>query len=209
MGGSIELLRGTASLGDEDRRLMDIVLREAARLDQLVTRFLEYSRPSAPRRADADLSRLVGETLEVFSHDPAASKVRLEPVLQATPAWCDPDQLRQVLWNLLVNAAQAAAGRDGARGATIRVRCAPEIGGGALLEVQDNGPGIAPEDLAQIFTPFFTTKARGSGLGLATVQRVVDAHGGTVAASSQPGAGACFTVRLPPRPEADADRAAG
>jgi two-component system sensor histidine kinase PilS (NtrC family) len=206
MVGSVELLRAGAALADEDRRLMDIVLREAGRLDQLVARFLEYSRPAAPRRTRADLDRVVGETLQVFSHDPAAARVRVEPDLLPTPAWCDPDQVRQVLWNLLLNAAQAAS-RDGAPG-LVRVRCAPEAGGGAVVEVEDDGPGIAPEDLTQVFTPFFTTKARGSGLGLATVQRVIDGHGGSVSASSEPGRGARFTVRLPPAP-AGAGAAAG
>ena len=206
MAGSVELLRAGSSLG-EDRRLMDIVLREAGRLDQLVTRFLEYSRPSAPARASADLARVAGETLEVFSHDPAAARVRVEARLAPTPAWCDADQLRQVLWNLLLNAAQAAP-REG-EPVAVRVRCAPEAGGGALLEVEDEGPGIAPEDLAQVFTPFFTTKARGSGLGLATVQRIADAHGGTVSAASEPGRGARFSVRLPGPPEGATGPAAG
>ena len=215
MTGSVELLRGSAAREDE-RRLMDIVLREAGRLDQLVSRFLEYSRPDAPRRARADLGRVVSETLEVFSHDPAAARVRLEPEIEETPAWCDADQMRQLLWNLLINSSQAsqsgspgqaapgspaapAPGRDGAA-CTIRIRCAPMADGGARLEVEDDGPGIAPDDLPQIFTPFFTTKARGSGLGLATVQRIVDAHGGTVMATSAPGRGARFTVWLPPPP---------
>jgi two-component system sensor histidine kinase PilS (NtrC family) len=199
MAGSVELLRGGASLADEDRRLMDIVLREAGRLDQLVTRFLEYSRPAVPSRTRADLARVAGETLEVFSHDPAAARVRIEPARAPTPAWCDPDQLRQVLWNLLLNAAQAAP-REG-EPVAVRVRCALQPDGGALLEVEDGGPGISPEDLAQVFTPFFTTKARGSGLGLATVQRIIDAHGGSVAAASAPGQGARFTVRLPAPPQ--------
>jgi two-component system sensor histidine kinase PilS (NtrC family) len=204
---SVELLRGGASLADEDRRLMDIVLREAGRLDQLVTRFLEYSRPAAPSRTRADLARVVAETVEVFSHDPAAARVRVEAALAPTPAWCDPDQLRQVLWNLLLNAAQAAP-REG-EPVAVRVRCEPGPDGGALLEVQDGGPGIAPEDLTQIFTPFFTTKARGSGLGLATVQRIIDAHGGSVAAASEPGQGARFTVRLPAPPRGAAGAAPG
>jgi two-component system sensor histidine kinase PilS (NtrC family) len=210
MTGSVELLRGVAER-EEERRLMDIVLREAARLDQLVTRFLEYSRPDAPRRGQVDLGRVTSETLEVFSHDPAAARVRLLPEIQETPAWCDGDQLRQVLWNLLINSSQASqpsagspatpGGREG--GCTVRVRCAPDPGGGARLEVEDDGPGIAAEDLPQIFTPFFTTKARGSGLGLATVQRIVDAHGGSVVAASTPGQGARFTVWLPPPPPLD------
>jgi len=199
MSGSVELLRDASSRSEEDRRLMDIVLREAARLDQLVTRFLEYSRPASLRRSSIDLARVVGETLEVFSHDPAAVRVRLVPELQPTPAWCDADQIRQVLWNLLVNAAQAARPEAIAPApSTIWVRCRPGEGGGAWLEVEDDGAGIAPGDLPQVFTPFFTTKARGSGLGLATVQRVMDAHGGSVAVTSEPGRGARFTAWLPP-----------
>jgi two-component system sensor histidine kinase PilS (NtrC family) len=197
MSGSLELLRGEAPRA-EDRRLMDIVLREASRLEHLVSRFLEYSRPAAPRRSWADLAGLVAETLEVFSHDPAAARVKLEPSLTATPAWCDPDQMRQVLWNLLVNASQAIQSGPAEQAGHLKVRCSPAPDGGATLEVEDDGPGIAAEDLAQVFTPFFTTKERGSGLGLATVQRVVDAHGGAVAVESAPGRGARFTVRLPP-----------
>ncbi len=201
MSGSVELLRGAATR-EEDRRLMDIVLREAGRLDQLVARFLAYSRPAAPRREPVDLARVARETLEVFGHDPAAARVRLAPELAPTPAWCDADQLRQVLWNLLVNAAQAAQAAGTEAAVTIRVRSAPLPAGGALLEVEDDGPGIGPEELARLFTPFFTTKPSGTGLGLATVQRVVDAHGGTVSAASVPGQGARFSVRLPPAPAA-------
>jgi two-component system sensor histidine kinase PilS (NtrC family) len=193
MSGCIELLRSGAASSGEDQRLMDIVLREAARLDQLVTRFLQFSRPAPPRREDVDLGALAAETLEVFANDPAAARVRIERALEPVRAWCDPDQLRQVFWNLLLNAAQAARGEGG----RVRVRTAGAPDGGAVLEVQDDGVGIAPGDLPQVFTPFFTTRERGTGLGLATVQRIVDAHGGTVAIESEPGAGTRFEVRLP------------
>jgi two-component system sensor histidine kinase PilS (NtrC family) len=155
-----------------------------------VGRFLEYSRPAPPRRADVDLARVAQETLEVFAHDPASARTTVRAELAEARASCDPDQIRQVLWNLLVNACQASAT------ARVTVRCRSEPGG-AILEVEDDGPGIAPEDLPQIFTPFFTTKASGTGLGLATVQRLVDAHGGSVSVRSGPGQGACFTVHLP------------
>jgi len=190
MSGSLELLRDGA-VRPEERRLMEIVLREATRLDQLVARFLEYSRPAPPRRAAVDLLRVAQETLEVFSHDPASARTRVVTELAAVRASCDPDQIRQVLWNLLVNACQASPT------AAVTVRCGPVPGGGAFLEVEDDGPGIAADDLSQIFTPFFTTKPSGTGLGLATVQRLVDAHGGSVSVRSEPGRGACFTVRLP------------
>jgi two-component system sensor histidine kinase PilS (NtrC family) len=201
MSGCIELLRSSVVLSDEDARLMEIVLREASRLDQLVTRFLQFSRPAPPRREQIDLARVAAETLEVFAADPAAARVEVRPALAPAPAWCDPDQARQVLWNLLLNAAQAIAGADGADelAGHVRVVTAAEPDGGALLVVEDDGPGIAPQDLGLVFTPFYTTKEKGTGLGLATVQRLVDAHGGTVSLDSTPGQGTRFALRFPPR----------
>jgi two-component system sensor histidine kinase PilS (NtrC family) len=200
MSGSVELLRSALSPGADEARLFDIVAREAARLNQLVTRFLEYARPAVPQRAAADLARVVTDTLDVFVHDPAASQVRVGREISPTPAWCDADQMRQVLWNLLVNAAQAAP--RGGETANISVRCAPEAGGWARLEVEDDGPGIAPQDYPRLFIPFFTTKERGTGLGLATVQSIVDAHHGSVSAEAGTRGGARFVVRLPPPPPA-------
>jgi two-component system sensor histidine kinase PilS (NtrC family) len=196
MAGSIELLRASSGLSAGDARLMDIVLREAERLEGLVAAFLAFSRPAPPRRAAVDLARAVAETLEVFAHDPAAERVRVERALGPAVADCDAGQLRQVLWNLLTNAAHAAGAREG--GGTVRVRCGAGDGDGwARIEVEDDGPGIPAADLPHLFTPFFTTRDGGTGLGLATVQRIVDAHGGRVDVASTPGAGARFTVQLP------------
>jgi len=195
ISGCVELLRGAQGLSDEDQRIMGIVLRETGRLDQLLTRFLEFTRPAPPQRVPADLALLAGETLDVFAADPAAAGLRLERSLTRAPVECDPDQLRQVLWNLLANASQAV--REAGRSCGVRVSCEPHADGGALLAVSDDGPGIPKGELARIFTPFFTTKPHGTGLGLAVVQRIVDAHGGSVAVDSTAGEGARFTVRLP------------
>ncbi len=198
MMGSIELLGASGALQGEEARLLEIVLREAGRLDQLVSRFLAFSRPSPPRREATELCRLVEETLEVFANDPAAARVEVRRRLAPVRVSCDPDQVRQVVWNLLLNAAQAVTGREGApagAAGAVEVRCEPD-GEGAVLAVADDGPGISPENLARIFTPFFTTRPAGTGLGLATVHRIVDAHGGTVSVQSGEG-GAVFTVRLP------------
>ena len=197
IAGSIELLRATQGLRHEDVRLMDIVLREAARLEQLVAAFLAFSRPSPPRPRRVDLDRVLAEALEVFANDPAAAAISIERSLLPTIAWCDPDQARQVFWNLLANAAHAAAGA--ATGGTVRVACWTDAER-AVCTVEDDGPGIAPADFKHLFTPFFTTKAGGTGLGLATIQRIVDAHRGTVSVSSEPGRGARFTVRFPVPP---------
>jgi signal transduction histidine kinase len=201
MTGSIELLRGSVSAGEDERRLMGIVLREAERLNELVAQFLAFARPATPRRRPTDLAALLDETLSVFRNDPQAAGVTLDPALEHAPADCDPDQLRQVFWNLLTNAAQAVGAASPGGGGTIRVRC--RAGGeGAVVEIEDDGAGMDAEDLGRIFLPFFTTKPRGTGLGLATVHRIVDAHGGSIRVASERGKGSRFTVVLPaPRPE--------
>jgi two-component system sensor histidine kinase PilS (NtrC family) len=197
VSGCVELIRTGGGLRPEDQRLMDIVLRETNRLNELVARFLEFSRPPPARREPTHLELLLQETLEVFANDPAAARARLERSLSPAVVTCDPDQVRQVVWNLLANAAQAVDGSGG----RIRVSCSPDAGG-AKVVVSDDGPGIAPEDLPRIFTPFFTTKDRGTGLGLATVQRIVDAHGGSIEVESSPGNGATFSLWLPASPQA-------
>jgi two-component system sensor histidine kinase PilS (NtrC family) len=202
--GSVELLKGNERLREGDRRLMDIVLREAGRLDDLVRRFLQFTRPAEPRCAPTDLALVVAETLDVFAGD--REGVRVERDLAPVVVPCDGDQVKQVLWNLLTNAAQAIGAVEErppaadplarARG-LIRVSCGPDPQGGARLAVEDDGAGIAPPDLLRLFTPFFTTKRAGTGLGLATVHRIVEAHGGSVSVDSREGEGATFVVRLP------------
>ncbi len=195
MSGSLELLASQTTSSDDDRRLMGIVLREASRLEELVSDFLRFARPPPLRRASADLATMLDEMLRVFAFDPAAANVKVVTALVPARADCDVDQIRQVAWNLVVNAAHAVqAARP--EGGTIQVSCAPE-GDEVRIDVEDDGHGIPAEDLEKIFMPFFTTKERGSGLGLAAVHRVVESHGGTVTVESTPGKGARFTVRLP------------
>jgi len=196
MSGSIELLRDQVAGSGDDRRLMEIVLREAERLETLVAQFLAFARPVPPRKEPTDVAALLDETLQVFRNDPLAAGVRIETALSRAPADCDAGQLRQVAWNLLSNAAQALAGSAQAGGAHIRVGCGPAPGG-VRFHVEDDGPGIDPGDLDKIFIPFFTTKADGTGLGLATVHRIVDAHGGTIRVASTAGKGTRFDLFLP------------
>lgn len=201
MSGSIELLRGCVAAGEDERRLMEIVLREAGRLNELVTQFLAFARPAPPRRVPTDLAVLLDETLSVFRNDPQAAGVRVEERLTTAIADCDPDQIRQVIWNLLSNAAHAIAAVGRTDGGGLRVRCvvAPD---GAIIEIEDDGKGMTADELGRIFIPFFTTRPSGTGLGLATVHRIVDAHGGSIRVASEPGAGSRFTIVLPtPRAE--------
>jgi two-component system sensor histidine kinase PilS (NtrC family) len=208
MMGAVDLLRRKPDLDGEDRRLMEIALREASRLEQLVTDFLGFARPAPARRVPCDLAPLLAETLDVFAHDPGAA-VTTERDLAPAPAHCDPGQLKQVIWNLLRNAAEAAAGRPGREGGgRVRAACGADAEG-AWLSIEDDGPGIPPDDRTRIFLPFFTTRKEGTGLGLSTVHRIVDAHGGSIGIETPDGGGARFVVRIPDAPRGVAFRAAG
>jgi two-component system sensor histidine kinase PilS (NtrC family) len=202
MCGSIALLGKQPGLGEKERRLLQIVYREGERLEGLVRDFLDFARPAQPHLRAIEATHLVEETLEVFRQDQRARDLKL--TLEAEPGVrlsADAGQIRQVLWNLLSNAAEAA-GAGGSVCARLRRKEAM-----AVLEVEDSGPGIAPDDLQRIFDPFFTTKESGTGLGLAIVHRIVEAHGGQVAVESVPGK-TRFSVALPAVREATSRPAA-
>jgi two-component system sensor histidine kinase PilS (NtrC family) len=184
---------------------MDIVLREIERLDRLIADFLQFARPAPARRRPVELAALVEEVLKMFETvRPAGVEVEcgVDPALRAL---ADPAEIRQLLWNLVLNAAQAmpAGGRlvvtaaglpQGAPGAD---RNDPrEEPGFVEVSVSDTGVGIPPEALERIFDPFFTTKTGGSGLGLAIVHRVVEGSGGSVEVESRMGEGTTFRVRF-------------
>jgi two-component system sensor histidine kinase PilS (NtrC family) len=191
MCGSIALLGKQPGLGEKERKLLTIVSREGERLEALVRDFLAFARPSQPQLQQVEATQLVEETMDVFRQDAAARELRVSAEIEpGVHVVADPGQLRQVLWNLLSNAADAAG-----RGGSVRARVR-RMDGMAVLEVEDSGPGIAGEDLQRIFDPFFTTKESGTGLGLAIVHRIVEAHGGQLAVQSVPGR-TLFSVAMP------------
>jgi len=192
MCGSIEILGASPGLDGQERRLMNVVRSEAERLEALVREFLSFARPTSPSFEPLDGALVVRETVELFRQEVTERGIELVARADA-PVWvrADPGQLRQVLWNLLGNAAEATP-----RGGRVEVTIARQAGEG-VLEVSDTGQGIADEDLDRIFDPFFTTKERGTGLGLAIVHRIVEAHSGHLSVRSQVGRGSTFRVALP------------
>jgi two-component system sensor histidine kinase PilS (NtrC family) len=192
MTGSIELLAGAPQLDANDRRLMKIVLRESERLELLVRDFLTFAKPKPVELARLSLSQLVSELLEVFQPTAlAAGLAVLREIDQPVFVRGDESLLRQLVWNLLRNAADATPS-----GGSVRVQVRADKAE-AQLVVQDSGAGISASDRARIFEPFFTTKEGGSGLGLAIVQRTIEAHGGRVELESSPGRGSTFIVIFP------------
>jgi two-component system sensor histidine kinase PilS (NtrC family) len=193
ISGSIELLRQSPPASDDDRTLMAIVQREIGRLNELVGDLLDYANPRPSQPVEFDLGVLVRETLQVSRADPAFAEVELavsaeEPLV----VHADPSKLRQVVWNLVRNAADAAA----AGGKHVRVE-ARRAADQATITVEDDGPGIPPDRLTRIFDPFYTTKQKGTGLGLATSHAVVAEHGGRIDLESEVGKGTKVVVRLP------------
>lgn len=212
ISGSVEMLRSGLGegKGDAERgRLMEIVLREIDRLDALITDFLQYARPAPPKAEPVDLAAAAEEVAAVFEAR-GRPGVRLErEVAEGLHVLADAAQVRQVLWNLVLNAADAMPEGGRVRIAARRLEraqgAAPEGRNGAeeqeeapavAVEVCDEGAGIPAEVLERIFDPFFTTKRDGTGLGLATVHRIVEGHGGSLRVESRVGEGTCFRMQL-------------
>lgn len=178
----------------EAHQLAQVMAKEADRLNRVVSELLELVRPAHLTYQSVDLNDVITHSLQLISQDAASRSITL--AFTAQPALCriqaDPDRLKQVLLNLYLNAVHAI-GRDGV--ITVAVR---ECGDGRVkVSVADSGKGMTAEQLQAIFTPYFTTKADGTGLGLAVVQNIVEQHGGTIHAESAPGEGALFTLYLP------------
>ena len=186
----------------EPLRLAREVARGIADLNHLVTNLLEFTRTQAPRQVTVDLGALVDDALRHGADLRCAHGVAVERRLDAPPALGDPDLLRPVLTNLVRNALQAMAD-----GGTLTVGAAYDERT-VRIEIADTGPGVAPAEREAIFRPFYTTRARGTGLGLAVARELVTAMHGRLEVDSEPGRGATFTVTLPRAGEREAARAA-
>ena len=192
MCGSIEALAGSPNLDPSERRLMGVVRCEAERLESLVRDFLSFARPASPTFEALPGARAIEETLDLFKARAEEQGLDVQVIAdESLVLRADANQFRQVLWNLLGNAADATG-----KGGKVEVRLERQ-GAHALLEVSDSGEGIPQRDLARIFDPFYTTKEGGTGLGLAIVHRIVEAHGGELSVRSEQGRGSTFRVALP------------
>ncbi len=196
-------------------------------MERIVGNLLTFARQGHKQPDTTDLNRLLDEVLDQLGHQVpmtgiSAKKNYAEGI---PPLYADADQLRQVFTNLFLNAVQAMAGSGVLSIATRRLRGSgtgdqgpvkdrvtgprsPVPGDGDLVEISvtDTGKGITPESLSQLFNPFFTTRADGTGLGLSVSYGIVKEHGGTIEVESQPGNGATFRVILPISRESDRSR---
>jgi nitrogen fixation/metabolism regulation signal transduction histidine kinase len=202
------------------------VLEEVERMEKIVTEFSRFARLPRPNASRIDVLDVVVHVVSMHEvqnvaatnpDTPRAPRVKLE----VDPGWrdegprlvrADREQITQVLMNLVQNAIDAAVSKRGPEAANVLVRVCPGEHGAAVIEVHDDGPGIAPDERARIFEPYYTTKAHGTGLGLPICDRIVSDHAGTLTVDESPSlGGARFVVTLSregPLDEADASQTA-
>jgi len=162
-----------------------------------VRNLLDFARERPLQLRDVDLEKVVQESLQLIGHQLQLQGHQVETRLaDLPPVHGDFGELRQAFVNLALNATEAM-GRNGHL--QVETRLVDE-GRAAEIVITDDGPGIPPEIRSKIFDPFFTTKEKGTGLGLSVVYGIVQRHGGTLSLVSEPGQGACFTIRLPVTP---------
>ena len=191
---ALEILREDLAK-EENRALCGEMLRELKRVDETMQSLLTSARPTPPRRRLADLHGLLEDVERLVKPSLQGRGIAIETVAAEGPleAEIDPGKIRQVLINLINNAAEAMV--DGGH---IRLRAAPfPEGDGAILAVEDDGPGIPEEVREKVFTPFFTTKFSGTGLGLAIARSLIEQHGGSLELETETGQGTTFFILLP------------
>lgn len=190
--GAIEVLAASGTAGEVRERLAQIILKESARLNEILREFLEYARPAPLVRSRTNVVESMDDVLVLLEHRAAVGTLKVNREFPASVDWVvDPQQFRQAFWNICLNAVQAMPDGGELRVGVTTLRDRLEI------RVTDSGEGITPENLGHVFEPFFSTKLDGTGLGLALVHRIMQDHGGDVSVESTPGAGSTFTLRFP------------
>jgi len=190
ISGSVQLLLEDAQIRDEDRRLMKIVVKEADRLSLLLSDFLNFARPAPLQLERIDVAALLDELVMLLNGSGQFQRVVIKKAYQGPIRMnVDPQKMHQMLWDLLINAGEAVSPEG-----TIQI----EIDGkqGEII-IEDTGPGIAEADRDKLFEPFYTTKDRGTGLGLANVYTNVEAHRGRIYVEPGRLGGARFIIELP------------
>lgn len=201
---TLDHLRSTFAPDDSAKRetferLADQLKSEVQRINRHITDFLKYSRPSALELEHLDLRVQAEDALRVISGRAVERGVDtlIEEEGKVPNVVADKDSLRSVLTNLLINSLESIDGNGG----SVAIKLAPEATNRARIEISDTGRGIAPDDIAKIFEPYYSTKETGTGLGLAIVKKAIDDHGGSISVSSKLGSGTTFTIILPVNPE--------
>ena len=194
MRGAVQIIGGRMPDANPDKPMMGEIVRRIDSLDGMMKDLLVYARPPKPRRAPTDVVPLLAATASLLKQDDSVKNVEVEIEGASPPVDADGEMLKMVFHNLLINGAHAMNGSG-----TINVTVSSE-GAQCRIGVADRGPGIPLDDRQKIFIPFFTTKRRGTGLGLPTAKRFIEAHDGRISVDCPPAGGTTVTVQLPLSP---------
>ena len=189
-----------SALDPEQRETLDrstrTIVQQVEAMKTMVNAFSEYARPAPLQRVSTDLNQLINDTVELFRSGPNTIDLQIEPDTRLGRIQIDPNSFSQVLNNLVINAQDALAGREG----TVVIRTNQDRKtGGVTVTVQDNGPGFDPHSIDRIFEPYVSSKEKGTGLGLAICRRIIEEHGGTIRANNPQQGGAAVIISLPLR----------
>jgi len=191
LSGSIQLLQEDTKPGSYEDKLMQIILRETHRLENIVNDIRLFAKPHTDNAISIKLADAIEETIELFLNDPKWNqKISVTTNMNKNlNVFIDPSHFTQILWNLLKNAAQSIKNHG-----EIKIILKSSINNRVHLAVKDSGNGIRKEDSTHIFDPFYTTKPDGTGLGLSIIHRLIDTYNGMIDFESTPGRGTIFTV---------------
>ena len=189
-----QLLHRRADLGETDKRHLEYVVSEVTRINELITEFLDFAKPSAPVRSQQLARPLVEDILGFCEPELKSHKIEAHIDDQAPGAtlYADARQLKQACLNLIINAIDAMPD-----GGYLTLRIAQDDNGDTVLSIIDTGQGIEADMIERIFTPFVTTKASGTGLGLPKVFSILENHDGRVECLSEKDAGTTFNLYIP------------
>ncbi|MCZ6766413.1 MAG: ATP-binding protein [bacterium] len=195
ISGSIELLYNEVKLSGENKRLMELIMKESGRLDRIITNFLEFARMRPPSADRVHVSHCLEDVIMLLSNNVAVSRmaaIEIEDRAGDVVIKFDEEQMKQVFVNLIINACEVMD--DGGR-LTVSLKTIDQEW--LAIAFKDEGPGISDEVQAHLFEPFFTRKEGGTGLGLAIANKIVAAHGGKIRGKNRAGGGAEFVVLVP------------
>jgi signal transduction histidine kinase len=197
VAGAAGILQRNAHLEPKHQECLEIIHKESQRLNRLLADFLDFARPRPPKYQSIDIDSLLNSVIQLAAHGVDRNLIRLrkDTTSQLPPVEGDPELLKQMVLNLVINAIQAMPdGGEVVVSATLRE-------GKMLIRVKDQGCGIAPDSRDKIFDPFFTTKEGGTGLGLPVAHQIVEHHRGILTAEANTSAGMTFSALLPLRHE--------
>jgi two-component system sensor histidine kinase PilS (NtrC family) len=191
LSGAIQLLKEDTPPGSHEDKLFQIILRETERLKQITNDIRLFAKPSKTNAVQVDMTRAIEDVVALFLNTPEwTQKIQIDTKLEKNLfVTIDPDHLKQILWNLIKNAAESIDTNG-----KISIRLSSPRNKRIYLTVRDTGNGIDPEKAKHIFDPFYTTKPEGTGLGLSIIHRIIDTYDGMIDFESIPGNGTLFTI---------------